>query len=403
MNNVGDIKTFTVPGGATDGSIRYVWKWWDSTVDVTTVPTIQKTLNQGGVNLPVEVEYCDALGHSATISTTITVNAPPVLTSSPTISANDRLFPFNTTMQATAYDPEAAGALSFAWLNGAAGLGSGITTIPSAGTYQNSLTVSGVSANTTYTQVITDADGGVTRLQYGVRGQAPSGLAGSGSAISNSIVSNSNNLSEVTIGPGATVTFTDYAQDSSAGQLQFVWTLAQGDGWAADFTFTETPAQLSNGSYKSAITRDVSAESAGKKIAHCVVTNLTTGQAIEIKSTVQLVAPLPPVISAMSTDAVPQTGFYKVLRDSFVHLTGTASDPNNLLLSYRWDFTQPAGVTLWGREIMLRPDQYAVFNQDVLVANGPRQIIGALTVTDRYNLSDAKSIQSFLSVQVWPL
>lgn len=403
MNNVGDVKTFTVPGGAADGSIRYVWRWWDGTVDVTTVPTIQKTLNRGGVNLPVDVDYCDALGNSSTISTTITVNQPPILTGSPTISNNDKLFPFNSVMQSTAYDPEGAGALSFAWFNGNSSLGAGSTTIPSAGTYQNSFTASGVSANATYTQVITDVDGGETRLQYSLRGEDPAGLAGSGAAISNSIISNSNNISEVIIGPGAEVTFTDYAQDANPGQLQFVWTLAQADGWAADYTTTDTPAQLGNGSYKSAITRDVSGESAGLKIARCVVTNLTTSQSITIRSTVQLTMPLPPTISSMSTDGSPQGGFFKVLRNASVHLTGTASDPNNLLLSYRWDFTQPPGVTLWGRQIMIRPDQYPVFDQATLVTNGAKPLVGVLTVTDRYNLSDAKSIQSFLTVQIWPV
>lgn len=404
MSNVGDIKTFTVSGAPPGGNnLTYVWKWWDNTVDVTVVPTIQKKLNVGGVNLPVTCEYCDAFGAYSTLTTSITVNSPPVIVGAPTISSNDQRFPFNTTMTSVSYDPEAAGALVYAWFEGATPLGAGVTTLISPGTWQNSYSLVGVSANRTLTQRITDAGLGITTLDYSIRGYTATGLTGGGSSISNSIISSVNNLPEVTIGPGQQVIFTVYAIDLNPGQLSFYWELLTSDGWVSTYTTTETPAQLANGSYKSQITRSVSGETPGLKIAYCTVTNLVTGQTVRIRNTVQLNASLTPVINAITTDAAFISGAYKITRDSYVHFTGTATDRNNLLLNYRWDFSQPNGVTLWGRTVLLRPDQYSIFSQDSLTANGPQAILGQLTVFDKFNANASATIQSFVTVMVWPL
>src|SRR6516162_8171626 len=106
MNNVGDTKTFTISGGASDGSITYVWKFWDNSVQVTTEPTVEKVLNEGGTGLGYSCTYCDALGQSATLTGSLDVNAPPVIVGTPTISVNDALFPFNTILTSICYDPE---------------------------------------------------------------------------------------------------------------------------------------------------------------------------------------------------------------------------------------------------------------------------------------------------------
>jgi hypothetical protein len=55
---------------------------------------------------------------------------------------------------------------------------------------------------------------------------------------------------------------------------------------------------------------------------------------------------------------------------------------------------------LWGKTVMMRPDQYSVFSQDSLAA-GPRPILGQLTVFDRFGQQAAVSITSFVTVQVW--
>jgi hypothetical protein len=116
---------------------------------------------------------------------------------------------------------------------------------------------------------------------------------------------------------------------------------------------------------------------------------------------VKLIRSVAPVINSISTDASLSTGEYKVLRDGAVHFTGTATDSNHLLLTYQWNFSQPYGVTLWGRSVMIRPDQFTVFNQEDLLVE-PKAIIGNLTVSDRFGATATADIQSFVTVQVWP-
>jgi hypothetical protein len=132
-----------------------------------------------------------------------------------------------------------------------------------------------------------------------------------------------------------------------------------------------------------------------------VITNTVTHQSITIVSRVTLFSPRVPSITGISTDALAQGGYYQVLRSKFVHFSGTATDPNNQLLAYRWDFTVPP-ETLWGRAVMLRPDAYpGIFDQGALAANGPVAMTGNLTVIDRFALQDSQTVQSFVNVQVW--
>ena len=405
IHNVGEVGTFVVTGAPVGGnSLSYMWSWWDNTVDVTSVPVASKKFNVGGVALPIKCNYCDQFGqvNSPGLIANVTINSPPIVVGSPTISANDAMFPFYGTLTATAYDLEdGATAPKFLWYEGATPLGNGITVSSSAGTEQNAYVARYVMANRTLTQLIIDSNNGTTRLDYGIRGYPATGLAGGGASVSNSVIGDTNNLSEVTIGPGQQVTFTVYASDPEPGQLSFVWTLSMVDGWGTNYTETQTPAQLENGSYHSHITRKVEAahETAGQKTARCAVTNLATGQSIPVPSTVQLNDARTPVISSISSSVVPVNGLNKILRNSYVSFTGTATDRNNLLLDYRWDFSQPI-TTLWGRTVLLRPNQYAIYDADQLV-NGPLNIVGNLTVTDRFGASATVAIDSFVAVQVW--
>ncbi len=401
--NVGDIETFTLSGApGAGGGFVYSWFWWDGTVTVTSAPTATKQLNLGGT-LNVQLVQSDAYGHSQTYTLSITVNSPPKLINSPTISANDGVFPFDTTLQSVAYDPEHPGGteLTFNWFNGAVSLGNGSTSLLSTGTYQNSLLVAGVSQNAVYTQVIKDTAQGTTVVNYNVRGLAPTGLQGSGSSISNSIISSTNNLGEVIIGPNAEVTFSAFAQDTRAGQLQFAWTLKAFDGWSSDFAETDTPVALLTGAYQDQITRSVANETPGLKIANCVVTNLSTGQSINIRETVQLLTAAPPSVTSITTDAPTVNGGLAVSQAGWVHFFATATDPNNSIVSYRWDFTQP-GITIYGKTVLLVPGDYSVFTESGLETGGPRAITGSLTVTDRFGQSVTVQLSDFISIQVFP-
>lgn len=408
MCNVDDIIPFTLTLAPADGgSYTYVWNWWDGTSNTTSVPTISKKMNTGGT-LFYDLVQSDAYGRSVTYAGTVIVNTPPVIIGAPTVSANDAIFPFNTVLTSVSYDPDHPGGteLSFGWYDGATLISSGTTAVLSTGTYQNQLEVDAVSSNRTLTQVITDTQNGATRVNFYMRGTDPTGLQGSSSSISNSIISSASNLSEIIIGPDAQVTFTAFANDQTQGQLQFVWTLSALNGWSSDFSFTDTPAPLPSGLYKSQITRSVASESAGTKIAVCTVTNLSTGQTISFNTTVQLVNPKSPTVTAISTDAPVINGGYAVAQAGFIHFSAQASDPNSALLDYRWDFTQPL-VTLYGKTVMLRPSDYGVFAESTLESSGtntggPAPILGGVTVTDRFGKTSTISLQSFITTLVWP-
>jgi hypothetical protein len=407
-NNVGDSITFTLTGApANGGGYTYCWFWWDGTSTTTAVPTVQKVLNIGGT-LSFSVLQSDAYGRSETYNSSIVVNAPPVIIGAPSISQNGALFAFNSVLSSVAYDPEHPGGveLSFAWFNGTLPLGSGTTTVLSTGTYRNQLAVA-VSADQTLTQTITDTSNGVTRLNYSLAGSAPAGLQASSSSISNSISNSANNLSEMVIGPGQSVIFTAYARDTTAGQLQFLWTAGTLNGWSSGTQIVSTPSPLPTGMYESQVTLSVANQTAGVKVVDCTVTNLATQQEIEISSSVNLVAPGLPVITGISTDAPYISGASGVSQAGYVHFTVVAADPNGALPDCEWTFTQPA-VTLYGQTVMLRPSDYSVYAESTLAGNGtttgigPLAISGQITVYDRFGRSITASLSQFLSVLVWP-
>lgn len=407
--NVGDVITLTLPGAPVDGGgYTYIWKWWDGTTTVTRIPTVDKQLNVGGT-LSYTLIQCDALGRSHSYAGVVTVNFPPVVIGSPSITENDTSFPFSSLLSSVSYDPEHPGSteLSFAWYNGASLISAGTTVVLSPGTYRNQLGVDGIDTDRTLTQVITDTSNGVTRVNYPLRGFEPSGLQGSSSTISNSIVSSANNLSQITIGPGQEATFTAYAQDSSPGQLRFIWTAGTLNGWSSDFTFQDTPSPLQNGLFKSQIVRSVNLETPGLKTVTCEVTNLETDQSISFNTAVNLISPKVPIITSISTDAPIINGGYAVSQAGFVHFSATAVDPNNALLSYKWTFTQPP-VVLYGQTVMLRPADYSVFGEDILTGNGtdpgtgPLPIVGQVAVTDRFEQNAAVSLNQFATALVWP-
>jgi hypothetical protein len=318
----------------------------------------------------------------------------------PNVSVNDEAFPFATTLWGTAYDPGDA-ALTFSWYNGSVLVSAGDTTVVS-GTYTNHLVVENVTAGTTLTQYIIDANGGTTTLDYGLRGYAPAGLTGGGALVSSTILPTTNTLPVTIIGPGQEVVFTAYASDTSPGQLQFDWAAGTNEGWGTNFSETDLPAPLPNGSYRSQIVRSAgTVETPGQHFADCTVTNGATGQSLFIRNSVLLEADTAPGIVNISCDA-SGSGPFPLPNTGAVHFYGTAGDADNLVLSYRWDFTVPNGVTLWGSAILFRPDQYAIFSQAALSTSGPVAILGQLTVSDRYGLSSTVNIQSFVTVQVWP-
>jgi hypothetical protein len=306
--------------------------------------------------------------------------------------------PFSTVLAGTAYDPEQAGALLFLWYNGSTPLGSGATIQVSTGTWANSF-LALVASNETLSQLIVDVGNGTTRMDYTLQGYAASSLTVGGSSLGNSIIPSTNVLPEITLGPGQSVTFTAYAYDAEPGQLQFSWTAGTDQGWSQPYTSIVEPAPLANGAYVSQIVLSAgTAQTPGVKTAICAVTNELSGQSGTVVNTVRLDADPPPSILSISTDATSTNTYYMVPQNGAFHLTGTGTNAFSELLDYRWDFAVPAGVTLWGRTILLRPDQFPDFSNPAAL---PAPVLGRLTVTDRFGSSATVAIQSFVTVQVW--
>src|SRR3954469_13296944 len=101
MYTVGQSVLFTATATGTD--LVYVWEWWDGTNSVTTSNSVTKIVNRSGT-LAWKVTVCDSLGLPAVQSSTISVAKPPEF-SSITLTSNDSVLPFASTLQAVVVSP----------------------------------------------------------------------------------------------------------------------------------------------------------------------------------------------------------------------------------------------------------------------------------------------------------
>jgi hypothetical protein len=405
MYQVGDQKTFVVQGTPSAGTLAYVFKWqWDSTVSVTTNGTATKTLNLGGnpadsFNLRHRVDICDQFGNSQALNGSIVVNNPPSLQCAPTITPNDRPFPFQTIIDTRAYDLEEAGAVGFFWYNGTIPIPSGVTSTigTAAGTYAGTLT----SAKTVYRNVLTrtvdsgtvltcrivDANSGTTIVPYRLNGYDPADPSFSVAAQPDSLTANASTLPSQTIG-SQPITFSAFAADTSSGSLAFYWAFYGSNGWTANVPFysTGTNTTLPTG-VRSDVQRDISDEdTTGLRTAQVTVTNVSTGRSVTSSIDVKLIKNEAPDIDSVGlrnaqtgaelTDTIDRSS-----ADPFyVRLTGSATDANDDLLVFRWDLTlpvQPTPITLYGREIVLDMGPYGAGDIN----------LGTLVVSDRLGLT----------------
>lgn len=160
--NIGDTITLTAETVA-PGALTYVWEFWDGQRATTTVPTITKIANRAGV-LTYRLTVVDAIGQSAYTEDTVTVNGAPVIAVS-SISTNDSVTPFNSTVEVVVTDPEAA-SVSILWtLNGT--LEFTDTGVASGATTSHEFTV---AADSTLEITAVDTDGASSSLTCYLRG-----------------------------------------------------------------------------------------------------------------------------------------------------------------------------------------------------------------------------------------
>ena len=304
----------------TGTDLKYVWVFWDGTYLVTDTPTASKYINAGGT-LTVTVLAYDSHGQSTSATSNITINHPPVITAI-TVSVNDNTLPYDTVLNVTATDPE-AGLVSIKWYDGTTLL----VTTTSGTDYTNT-----VAAAKTLTLRVSDPDGGYVDVPVELRG-------GEGQSPSVSIVATP---TLPRIGSGQTLTLVATAHNSDGvGVLQFSWTLW--DGSTPSSVQSPVSANDSDGNRTSTVVVDISAETIGTKVVLLTVTNDSTLKSTNTQFEVTIGENRPPVIQSVASNF---PGGY-VSAGTSVQYVATASDPDNDLLTYTWQFDSPA-LTLYG-------------------------------------------------------
>lgn len=388
MSNVGDIKTFTLPGTTTDG-LRYVWKWWDGSVDCTTSNTIQKALNTGGnpadgFMVRYVVEPVDSNGKSAEYSGALVVNNPPsIVPGSTALSQNGQQVNFTTTASLTVYDLEGE-ALTFGWTDNTVAIGSGTITpvglIPGtyAGTYAGMFWGTRASIDllvehsTPLGLTITDASGGETSIEFPIHGFQRVGATFSPSSGPQSQLGSASSLPIVVVGEPAV--FSVYATTPDFSTV-FTWGFWGTNGWAVPTSSNGTTSVFPDGSIQNTAVKDTAHELPGRKEAQVFIADLLHSTLTQILIPVDLVVNGPPLISAVTNEPVsPVAG-------DWIKFSVDYADPNADIAVVKWDFTVPL-KTLWGRTVWL----------DTGTMTPSQAVLGSCTVYDRFNASDSSNI-----------
>lgn len=385
MNNVGDIKTFTMYGTHTDG-LTYVWKWWDGSIDATLLPTTTKRLNIGGDprwsgTLPVEVEVVDHYGKSGVYNTSIVVNNPPqIVAGSAGATPNGQLITYDTILHATAYDLEGHG-MSFSWEHKGLLLGAGSGTYAGQvdaywnGTYvgqASGTTVTfsyPVEGSTNVTLTVTDAEGGETEVDFPVYGFQRSDVYFAPSAGPESQTGDASSEPIVTAGEDAA--FTVYSAAASPGRTAFVWGFWGTNGWTFPSSSNGATSILPDGTTRNVVMKATAGETPGNKLAEVTIYDLDTNTFAIVTVPVLVVSNDPP--EAASYEVKPEIP----LAGQMLRFTANYTDPNRDLVTTRWQFSSPAAVA-WGRTVFV----------STAGMNPGDTVGGKFTVYDRLGYSD---------------
>jgi hypothetical protein len=398
MDQVGQIKTFalSVTPPADSGVYSYVWKFWDGTVAVTSIPRVEKTLNIGGDPNDSRKLYftCQPVmedGQSVTITGFVIVNNPPYVIPSPEITRNDDFFPYATSIRLTAYDVE-GDALSFLYYNsGGTPLGGGITTSigPVSGTWNgtaanytgfHNVFDGTVTADNRIVLKIVDSQSGTRMVNFDFFGEIPPAPVIGVTADAEVLTADASSVPDQRIGPGQNVAFTVYASDPVSSNFDFLWSFFGSNGWVTNSFVPGTSAPTADGSVRNTYTKDISAESGGQKTVLVLVKNNDSNKEVQIPIYVNLIANT--VASTCTITVKDQNGNTvapgaTVPAGTKLTYAATAIDPQNDVVVYKWTFTQPGGtpgtLRLWG--------QSATIDATGFTPGGT--IISAVLTTDR--------------------
>lgn len=413
MNQVGDLKTFRVAGTPPSyPQPLYVWKFWDASVIATGTysGSVQKRLNLGGnpsesFTVPYRCDICDGLGNLVqVVPDSVVVNNPPTVVPSPTIVPNDQAFPYQTTITTRAYDLENT-QVKFFWYLGTNPIGGQDTTAQDftvQGTYYgtltgltrdgytNILTATALASGTVLTCKLVDADSGTTALQYELRGYDPAAPQFSLAATPESLTASASTLPIQRIAPGQYVTFTGYGYDPTPGDLYFTWFFYGSHGWTQPglpIIYGDAGTNVGQGE-RSEYRLQIGAETtAGQKTAIVAVTNQSTGRTTYSSIPVRLDMNDAPSVSSVGIydpvtgQAITSIAKLALPSRTLVRFSGTASDADLDVVTYRWDiYTPPAAAayTIYGRDGFVDVTDWTL---------GVKTTIGVVTAVDRYGVS----------------
>lgn len=393
MNNVGEIKTFILNGNEPTQSMRYVWTWWDGSVDVTSTGTVSKQLNVGGNPADdYQVRYtCEAVnenGQSSQFAGAVVVNNPPGLVlGSTNLTKNGGDFSFRTQASLVAYDFE-SGTLGFEWFTGGQSLGEGNPSVYGLvnGTYAG--TIAAVCAgvrnfinydvieNGSLTCRVWDDSGGTTAIQFYLFGQSPAQSYSAPQVVAYQATIDSASEPIVRIGDSSYAQFTVYTQ-ANANPTSFTWTFHGSNGWSQTAYSAGTTTPLENGAFQNQALKATRDETEGQKYAVCNIVDVLTGMAAETIIPVFLESNLPPVyVSSQVLPASPAVG-------DVMSFEVTATDADLDILSYKWffpDFTK----TLYGRKVFISSTGLTPGNT----------FSGHVTITDKMGTAITQIVES---------
>jgi hypothetical protein len=115
----------TVANGSNAQS--YVWRFWDNSVETTTVAHIDKVVTPGAgtsYNGTVAMTVVDRIGNSSTKAATVPINHPPTV--SLVVDQNVGIFPYHGSIVATVSDPD-GDSVSLKWIENGTQIATGLT------------------------------------------------------------------------------------------------------------------------------------------------------------------------------------------------------------------------------------------------------------------------------------
>jgi hypothetical protein len=345
-DNVGE--TLSLSASTTGTGLIYTWLWWDGTTTVSTSNTVNRYVNRAGT-ISYSLTVVDSLGKSATSSTSSAINHPPSIISI-TISKNDGVFPYSTTLTASVDDVESgSGGVTTKWYEG-------ITLLHTGTSFSYSAT-----QPTTIRLEVSDPDGGLTTYNIEIRGD-------DGTPPSVAIQAN---LPSIRIGTSQVIRFTALAHNPDPGNLVFLWTLWDGSNPVGTI---ESVGISTDGNYRSILDVNVSSFSPGFKTITVRATNSSTLLYGEVQTQVELLPNLSPLIFSIDNDAIDN----RVVAGNTVTFSATAADPEGDFLTYSWNFTQPSNLTLTGR---IPASIHTVESITVALTGTGLSLTGALALT----------------------